>query len=368
MSKIHSRNTILTVGQAHLLIGVAALLLGGANAKAGNELFVAFRYEVNSTVRACPSETDVRRKIGQQLGYDPFLADAQDQLTFQIESQDEKDARKGSDLRGRIVWTDRAGNGRGERRFSARNGDCAQLSRDMAFAAAVQIQLLATGQSTTAPVPNTPDSAVSVAHAPRQPGDSGEDGQTADPTPVLPAKPVAVTALPVPNETTPTARPSLLIGLGPFVAWGLTPDRSFAGHVFAAALSDQWAVTLGGEVTSSSTTQDSDGAGFSSRALLVTAAGCYRASYLLACGVGKLGQMRVRGIGVDAPREPSSLLAQVGPRLALLGRLGDHFFVLGQADVVIAIDRPTVRVNHVQVWTAPRFAAAAGVDVGLRFP
>jgi hypothetical protein len=365
MGNIHSRN--IHQGHMGLLVGMAALLAGEVRAQAADALFVAFRYQVNSTVQGCPSETDVRRKIGQQLGYDPFVSEASDQVTFQIDWHDEKDRPKEPELRGRVVWTDRAGNGKGERRFVSHDGDCAQLSRDMAFAAAVQIQLLATGASTAAPPTAKPAAAESSPHLASQPGESGEGDRASASAPARMAAPIATAAPAVPGPTSPAPR-SWLVGVGPSVAWGLMPDAAAAGHLVAAAVSDHWAVAVGGEATVSTTTRDAYGAGFSARALLGTAAGCFRAGFVLACAVGKVGQMRVQGIGVDGPRQPSSLLAQAGPRLALLWTLGDHFFVLGQGDVLVAIDRPTVFVNHAKIWTAPRFAAMAGVDVGLRFP
>jgi hypothetical protein len=365
MSRTHPRN--IQVERICLLVGVAASFAGEARVLAADVLLVAFRYQVNSTVQGCPGETEVRKKIGQQLGYDPFVADANDQVTFQIESRDEKGHPRAAELRGRVVWTDRAGNGKGERRFSSRDGDCAQLSRDMAFAAAVQIQLLATGETTAAPVTATPTTPAPAPHPTAQPGEPDDDDPASAAAPARRVEPLAKAAPPAP-EPTPPAHRSLLVGGGSSMAWGLTPEASVAGRVFAAVLSAPWVVALGGEATLLTTTRDSDGAGFSARAILVTAAGCYHASYLLACGVGKLGQMHVQGTGVDAPRSPTSLLAQAGPRLALLWPLGDHFFVLGLAEGLVAIDRPTVLVNYVEVWTASRFAALAGVDVGLRFP
>jgi hypothetical protein len=77
--------------------------------------------------------------------------------------------------------------------------------------------------------------------------------------------------------------------------------------------------------------------------------------------------MRVRGVGIDTPRSPSAFIAQAGPRLAAQQGLGEHFFVLVHADALATLTRWTVTLNQTDVWTTPRFAGMAGLDVGVRF-
>ena len=49
-------------------------------------------------------------------------------------------------------------------------------------------------------------------------------------------------------------------------------------------------------------------------------------------------------------------------------RLGRRFFVGAHADGLTNVTRWTATLDQVPVWTAPRFAAVLGLDVGVRSP
>jgi hypothetical protein len=350
-----------------VLAGVLVASLVGLPAYAAGELFVGFRYEVNPGLRDCPGEAEVRGRIEQQLGYAPFRADANDQVTFRIDPADPgKERRQETGILGSVVWTDRTGNGKGERRFSSDVSDCGQLARDMAFAAAVQIQLLATGEAIPPQTSPSPSPAAPMTAPIQQHQDKRAEERATD---VVAHAPSATPVETAPSDSLPSpGHWSFLGGVGPSVAWGLAPRTTAAGRGFAAMLSKHAAFEIGCEGTLSTTTRQSDGSGFTARFLLATAAGCFRAGHLLACAAGKLGEIRVHGLGVDRPKSPSSLLVEAGPRLALFLPFADHFFVLGQAAALFAFTRPTVTLNHADAWTVPRFAGVAGIDLGILFP
>ncbi len=81
-----------------------------------------------------------------------------------------------------------------------------------------------------------------------------------------------------------------------------------------------------------------------------------------------LGQLRVRGFGVDIAKSPTDMLAQVGPRLAWLWTLGDHVVVVTRGDAVLAFSRPSVTLNQIEMWRVPRYVLSLGIDLGVRFP
>jgi hypothetical protein len=311
-----------------LLAALASLPLVEGSGRAAGQLFVTFEYQIDASVRGCPGESEILEVIGRQLGYDPFRAEADDHVTFQVES-----GERGPE--GRVVWTDRNMQWKGERRFSPHGADCDKLSQDMVFAVAVQIQLLATERERAAASSPMP------------------------PQPVPPAKPEAT----IPART----RWSYAAGAGASGAWGLAPAASAQGRVFLGAQRGRASVELEGEATLPSTTYQADGSGFTSYSWIASTAGCFHVSRFSTCAVGKAGQIRVRGLGVDAPRSTSGLLVQAGPRFALRQSLGERFFVLARADVLVTLTRRTVTLNRTEVWTTPRFAEAAGIDFGMRF-
>jgi hypothetical protein len=54
--------------------------------------------------------------------------------------------------------------------------------------------------------------------------------------------------------------------------------------------------------------------------------------------------------------------------VGLSQRLGERGFLRVHADGLIILTRWVASLDDVPVWTTPRFAAAVGLDAGLRFP
>jgi hypothetical protein len=61
-------------------------------------------------------------------------------------------------------------------------------------------------------------------------------------------------------------------------------------------------------------------------------------------------------------------LVQAGIRSGIDQRLARRVYLNAYADGLINLTRWTGRLDRIPVWTAPRFAAALGVDVSLQFP
>jgi hypothetical protein len=74
------------------------------------------------------------------------------------------------------------------------------------------------------------------------------------------------------------------------------------------------------------------------------------------------------GEDIDRPASAQVIVLQAGARAGFLQPLGSRVFVGVHADGLVNLSRWTARLDQVPVWTAPRFAAALGLDAGIRFP
>src|SRR4029077_1547248 len=115
------------------------------------------------------------------------------------------------------------------------------------------------------------------------------------------------------------------------------------------------------------TTRRADGAGFSQQHLLAGVATCAIVTRWNACLLASAGEVRMVG---DIYRPTSAVVpvVQAGARVGVSQRLGRRAFLNARADGLVHLVRWTASLDQVPVWTAPRFAAAFGVDVGVRFP
>jgi hypothetical protein len=140
------------------------------------------------------------------------------------------------------------------------------------------------------------------------------------------------------------------------------------GRLFVSGHRDWLAVELGAEAALPSTMHVDGGAGFRQQLTLGTLATCGSTASFAACGVGKLGSLRVTGTGVDNSASPRGLVGQVGLRLAYSLRLDNHLNLQGHLDGLYLLTPWTVDLNQVEVWTMPQFSAIAGIAVASRFP
>jgi hypothetical protein len=115
------------------------------------------------------------------------------------------------------------------------------------------------------------------------------------------------------------------------------------------------------------TTRRADGNGFTQQHLLGTTAACATVTRWNGCLVANAGAVRMAG-EIDQPTSATVLLVQVGVRVGITQRLGRRTFLGAHADGLANLTRWTGSLDQVPVWTAPRFAAALGVDAGVQFP
>jgi hypothetical protein len=325
-----------------LAVACALLVSGRAEAQSAESPAVALDYQVDAAVSDCPSAVEMAGAIAQQLGYDPFVADpvaARHHVRAGIQ-------RAGSGMEAHVEWVDAQGGSQGERRLRSESGECAEIARGLSFAIAVQIQLRA------------PAEAPPKAAAP------------------------AVTSVPTPSapKPAPPSRPQrrsvVMIGAGVLAQHGLTPDLSPGLRVFGSLGNERLSLEVSTQATLPSQWQSSPGSraaslssrpGFTARELSVRLAPCVHYSIAGFCAVGMLGQLHVRGEGVDQVQSPSSLVGGAGVRAQLLWRAAPWFGALLHAEALVLATPREVLLNRQKVWATAPIVLAASLDLAAIF-
>ncbi len=336
----------MKVGRKVLLVGavtVTSPLLARAEIAGAPVIFpVALEY---TTDPACPDVDAFKAIVIGRLGYDPFRDDAPNRAFVRF-------AARSRGIEARVEWRDASGRWTGDRTFPSRTDDCQELARAVGFALAVQIQLQAIVNSPPSPLPEAepaaaPPSPPAVAPAAVEPQrDTG----------------IAVAAEPASGGT----RPAFGLGAGASVGVGLSSGPMALGRVLGTLAWLHTQLELAVEIGLPATTRRADAAGFSQQELLVSAAACGVLSRLSACALAKAGQIRIVG-EIDAPLSPSGPLVQTGLRLGVTQPLGGRAYVSPHLSGLVNVTQWTVTLDHVAVWTAPRFAATLGIDLGIHF-
>jgi len=346
-------------------------LLAQAEGRAGaGPLAVALEY---TAAPGCLSVSEFKAIAVGRLGYDAFREDATERVVAQIESH-------GPSFEGRIEWRNAEGKWAGDRVFPSRSAECRELARAMAFALALQIQLLA---KTAAPPPpatttatETDRTAETPAAPPAPPAISGTTTRP-DASHVPPARPPTITPSPsgqssVPSvgdvaKSTDRSTPSTLaVGAGALVGFGLSSKPVALGRLLGSIAWPHWSLELAADVGWPSTVRRADGAGFSQQELLMGIAGCGTLSRLSTCLLARGGAIRIVG-SIDAPASPWGPIFETGLRLAVTQPLGSRVYLDAQVEGLLLVTRWRVTLDNIQVWASSRFAETIGLDVGVRF-
>ena len=327
------------------LAAMIASVTGVSRKVQARTVVVATQLDYEATP-GCPSAATFEAIVAARIGYGPFRADAPDQVIVRIESA-------GRALEGRLEWRDAAGESIGDQAFPSRTGDCDELVRAIGFALALQIQLMETtvAEGRSAPPPTD----TTVAKAP--------------PPPIVPppAAQIQSTGTTASDTTNHRGGPFVLVGVGGAAGLGVSSNPVALARLFATAAWSHVAVELGGEVSVPATIHRADGAGFSQEQILASLAGCAVRGLWSVCAVGKAGELRVVGQGVNVPLTASGLMIQAGLRLAASFNLGHHTYIVAHVDGLGRLTQGTVTLDSMPVWTTPNFAALLGIDVAFRF-
>ena len=326
-------------------------MLGPSIGRARAALFVVnLDYE---GAKGCPDTKEFEALVDAGLGYDPFGEDASDHVLLQI-------TRDGDTLNGIIEWRDSTGKWIGDQTFPLASIDCLRLARTLALALTVQIRLLTTA---TSPNPEI-GPAENTSHRPEAPVSK-------------PALPSSVSGLrPDPHASAPSPPsspmrepwPAFVLGAGPSVGFGMSSRPVLLAGMLGSVGWRNLSLELGAEACLPTTTRRADGAGFSQQHLLVSSGACALLRHWSACLPAKVGEVRMAGENIDRPTSAVVPIVEAGARVGIVNRLGRRFFVDAHAEGLTNVTRWTATLDEVPVWTAPRFAAILGVDVGIRSP
>jgi hypothetical protein len=344
---VHSRVTGSRLRVALALVVWATLAAWTITARAAPHTLVALEYDVPPTI-GCPDVDEFRANVNRQLGYDPFRASADRRVAVQI-------ARKEIGFAGLIKWSDADGRWVGDRRLSSRNSECSEIAANVAFAVAVQIQLLAALEPEKAE-PSTPEAA---------PVTPAATAPTSDTNPTSAKRPDRAETRTASSQR--RSRFELSSGLGASMGLGIAPDVTGLGRIFASGRIDWFSMELGVDAALPVTQDESKGSAFKLNRFAAGAAACGHVQAFAGCLTGTLGRLEAHGYGVDQPASPTGLFSQVGARIAATLDVGNRLFVSARADGLVMLSPWAVTLNHRVVWTTPRIGGMMGLDFGMYF-
>ena len=316
-----------------------------STARAAPPVRVTLEYTVAPQASGCPDDDEFRASVERQLGYDPFQPPSDRRVVVDV-------ARTASGFNGSIRWTDARGHWAGDRRLSSHRPDCGEIAANLAFAVAVQIQLLAA---------LAPEEAEPAAAPP---------ASTPVPPPTPPPKASATPPSHPRVAPPPEPRQSSLrlsVGLGPSIGFGVAPHATGLGRLFASGRVGAFSLELSGDAILPASGTQPDGSGFSLSRFSAGAAACGHVQAFAACLTAALGQLEARGFGVDKAASPSGLFSQIGLRIAARHDFGTRFFAGARLDGLVAPALWRVTLNDAVAWTTPRVGAVVGLDVGINF-
>lgn len=328
-----------------MLVCLAGLALP-AQAKAQGEeqpFTVALEYTAPAH---CPSDGDFRSIVARRLGYEPFREDASERVLVIV-------VPTASGAEGRFQWFGSTGHASGEQSFPAGQRDCAELVRTMGLALAVQLHLLASANEASPGVPPAAGDA-----APSTPAKASPSRASSSPS--LPPVEVA-------GSASNSAKLLPFMGVGASAGFGVAPAVVPLVRVFGGVSWSAVTLELGGELSARSRGERDDDAGFAQQLLLASLAACGTYARASACVLTKVGAVRVSGRGIDEPRSPDGVAAELGLRLDYRQPLGAWAFVAPRASVLGNLNRWTITLDDLPLWRAPAVGAEVGIDVGVVF-
>jgi len=336
-------------------MGVGMAMVVGLSvpvARAGDSDFHAkLRYDVDTSLPGCWNEADFRKKVTHRVGYETFRDDAIAIVSVRV------DGATGA-IGGNVDWQDASGAKMGERHFVAKDGNCGKLLAEMAFAVALQIQML--GLAPKAPdAPSTEEVGASTA----APSSSAPEPE---PRPNTEHTPTAEPPQEQPEEAPPRV-PSMWLGLGPQAAVGVAPSALLAGRIFFGLRRGGFFFEVGGETSYPETFHRWGGSGFRELLLAASLAACHDEGFAVACLLGKAGELRLAGESLDVKRSPAAFVAHAGVRLGANVDLSKAWFAALHVDGLVLLTPCTVEISGSRIWEMPRLAAFAGLDIAARF-
>ncbi len=148
---------------------------------------------------------------------------------------------------------------------------------------------------------------------------------------------------------------------------GLTPGFSPGLRIFGSLGNARGSIELSTEAGLPAERRAPDQTGFTASTLTGKIAPCAHLSIVGFCGIGMVGQLSVRGQGVDRIASPSSLVGGAGARLQVLWPTRSVVGALLHAEALVLFTPRTVLVNQADVWSTAPVVFSAGIDLAAIF-
>ncbi len=285
----------------------------------------------------CPSAEQLRSRVAERLGYDPFRDDAQ----MTVRAAFRLDERQENKLAADVEAFDERSALLGRRSLSSSDETCRDLADSVVLA--VTLLLDTPPSSATAPAPESPGVATAAA---REAG--------AGPAPTVPRLP-------------PGLPWTLSVGLELVAGVGFAPAPSVGARLSVGARRGPWSVALGGRLDLPAEGRYVAGT-VETAVRLGELAGCGHLGHGFLCFVGAAGAITADGANVLNARHTlgpfGTLGARVGGELPLFGPIA----LRASADLAALLVRTTVTVGPDTLFTNPALGGAVGIGLAGRFP
>jgi hypothetical protein len=337
------------------VLATAAVATSAVMARA-EHASVTLSYTSAKSATSCPDENTFRGLVAARLGYDPFVSAGVRTLAVDFE-------RRGNEVVGRLDLSTEGDVRAVKRTLRTSADDCFELATSMALVVAVAVDpnALPGGTPPAAP-PEPPEPALSP------PKTKAPDSLVA--TKPAPAEPHG------PDRPKRSGR-SLRLELAGLLTEGVVPAPSAGVRAGVGLDFGSWSVRAEGAFVSAGSRENPEGRGdVSAFALAGSLAPCVDpidadAFGLELCAVGSLGALRATAREVTRAAPTSTLLANLGPRVATIVMLS-HVLGLGiAAEAPFSLSRAHLYIDdggvRNEVWAQPPvgFILAASVVVSI---
>lgn len=346
---------------AVVCIGVAVAVLPVRLAHAQAPLEIELTYEVEASLPDCPAESAFRTMVVDQLGYDPLRSTSPHRVLAQARGN-------AGTIVGVVRWQHSESAVGGERELRART--CKELAHAMAFAVAVQVQLLvlqketSKGDVTSGPNDIAEKELVLLQGVAESPSTAAAPPPSSRPNDLAgraPIEPMDVRSDADAGGETSGWQSAL--GVGVAARLRREPTTSVEGRAFGGLYHGLWGgeLSLGGTWPQQLSTLDDKG--FRLWSVWGSVFGCAVPKPIVACMGARVERLSARGTGVDVSRLAHAWVVELGPRVAIAGDLTPNLRTALYLEARGLLAPAWVEINDTRAWTTPSWSLTAGVDV-----
>ncbi|HRG95480.1 MAG TPA: hypothetical protein PLR99_04465 [Polyangiaceae bacterium] len=290
----------------------------------------------------CPSAEQLRSRVAERLGYDPFRDDASMTVRAAFRLDERQDHKLAADVE---AFDDRSAL-LGRRSLASTDETC----RDLADSVVLAVTLLL-----DAP-PSSTSAAPAPAPAPERPAVA-----------TTPAREASASPPPAPPTPAPALAWTVSVGLDLVAGVGFAPAPSVGARLYASLRRGPWSVAAGGRLDLPAEGRYAAGT-VETAVRLGELAGCGHLGRGFLCVVGAAGAITADGANVLQARQTvgpfGTLGARVGGDLALFGPIA----LRASADVAALLVRTRVTVGPETLFTTPALGGTVGIGLVGRFP